>query len=91
MTFEQFQATRREVDDLGAALNDAHWEDQPPAKGYVYCDSLWIEHVGETWAPDMRNQGKYYLLLERCEWIDFDLEPLERRLYEFAVQSGFVS
>jgi len=34
MTFEQFQATRRHSEDIGAAIADARWEGEPPAKGH---------------------------------------------------------
>lgn len=90
MTFEQFQATRKPCADLGAFLSDARWEDEPtPATGFIYCDALYIEDVAEHWPPASKEKGRYHLIIGRMEWMDFELEPLERHLYEFAVSEGF--
>jgi hypothetical protein len=87
MTFEQFQATREHCDDLGKALNDARWEDEPPARGYLYLGVLYIEQWGDGW-PE-HNKGKYLLTIHRNEWLSDDLESLERKLYDFAVSEGY--
>jgi hypothetical protein len=45
MTLQEFVATRKWCDDLGAALSDARWEGEPNARGYLYLDALYIEEV----------------------------------------------
>jgi hypothetical protein len=90
MTFEQFQATRVHHDDLGAILQDAHWEGEPgPAHGFLYLDALHIEEVQDFWPDASKAKGKYYLLIGNREWFSNDLEKLERELYQFAVEEGF--
>jgi hypothetical protein len=90
MTFEQFQATRIYCPDLGKALQDACWDDEPvPATGNLYFGSLYIDEVQDHWPEEARERGKWHLLLERDEWISDDLTSLERRLYEFAVSAGY--
>jgi hypothetical protein len=90
MTFEQFQATRRHTDDLGAVLSDARWEDEPsPASGFVYLDSLYIEDVQSHWPDTSKARGKYHLIIGRYEWISDDLALLEHELYEFALGEGY--
>src|SRR5262249_4620790 len=90
MTFEQFQATRAWSEDLGKALKDATWDNLPePATGYLYMDTLFIDEVRAWWPEDARDAGRWHLLLERSEYIDNDLEALERKLYGFAIQAGY--
>jgi hypothetical protein len=90
MTFEQFQATRRECDDIGAVIPDARWDDEPVAKGFTYLgDKLYIEKVQPHWPDAAKAQGKYHLLIERDEWISNDLEMLECELYGWAKSAGY--
>ena len=90
MTFEQFQSTRTECDDLGAVLSNGFWDDaEKPAKGFIYCGNLYIEKVQDHWPAAAKSAGQYHLLIANCEWIDYELAPLERRLYEFAVSAGY--
>ena len=89
MTFEQFQATRKWCDDLGAALADARWEGEPAARGNLYLDVLCIEQVQDHWPAAARARGRWHLLIGRDEQISDDLESLERRLYEFARSEGY--
>lgn len=89
MTFEDFQNTRRFVDNLGAAIADARWNDEPPATGYLYLDALYIELVGKHWPAETREKGSFYLLLGREEWISDDLTGLEHRLYDWACREGY--
>jgi hypothetical protein len=91
MTFQEFQATRRDCDDLGAVTNDARWEDEPtPAKGITYLDNtLYIEAVQPHWPDAAKARGKWHLILGREEWITDDLEMLERELYDWAVSEGY--
>ncbi len=91
MTFEQFQATKTHCDDIGAAISDARWEHEPvPAKGNLYLGELYIEEVLPHFSPEMKHQGKWYLTIHRDEWVSDDLEDLERKLYEFAKDEGFL-
>jgi hypothetical protein len=91
MTFEAFQATRRQCDDLGAALHDATWVGEPPAHGNLYLnDALYIEQVAAHWPAEARAQGKWHLIIGRDEWVSDDLESLECRLFEFADSEGLL-
>ena len=58
MTFEQFQATRRYCEDIGAVIADARWDGEPPAKGYLYLDALYIEEVQAHWPDAAKARGK---------------------------------
>lgn len=92
MTFEEFQATRRRCDDIGAVIKDAHWE-QEPAKGNLYLDDeypLYIEETQPHWPEEAKAQGRWYLIIGRSEWITDDLATLERKLYEFAGSEGLL-
>ncbi len=90
MTFEQFQATKTNCDDLGEKIPDARWDDEPvPAKANIYLDCLYISSVMPHWPEAARKEGNWHLLLGRCEWISDDLESLERRLYDWAVSEGY--
>jgi hypothetical protein len=90
MTFAEFQATRRWCADLGKAIAEARWQGEPPAKGNLYLDgTLYVEEVQPHW-PDATNaRGKWHLLLERDEWVTDDLESLERKLFAWAMASGY--
>lgn len=79
MTFEEFQATGRRCDDLDGN-----------GRGRRYLDILFIEEVLPNWPEAARKEGKWHLLIENCEWITDDLAALERRLYDWAIQSGYV-
>jgi hypothetical protein len=89
MTFEEFQATRRHSDDIGAVLADARWEGEPPAKGNLYLGELYIEAVQPHWPDAAKARGKWHLLIARDEWITDDLETLERKLYDWAASEGY--
>jgi hypothetical protein len=91
MTLEEFARTRRYHDDLGTVVDDIRWEEQrvPPA-GFTYEGNLYIELVQPHWPEDARRQGGWHLLLGNEEWITNDLSELEERLYQFAVDSGYV-
>lgn len=60
--------------------------DRPAAvHGHMYMGGYFIEST-DTWDDtDARRQGKYYLILERDEFITDDLESLERKLYEYLI------
>jgi hypothetical protein len=92
MTFEEFQATRRRTDDIGAAINDARWEGEPPAKGFLYLDdALYIEEVQPHWPETARKAGKWFLLIGNQERISDDLPALERELFDFAASEGYTA
>jgi hypothetical protein len=74
---------------IGAAIADARWEGEPPARGYLYLDELYIEEVQPHWPDAAKAQGKWHLLLDRDEWITDDLETLERKLYDWAASEGY--
>ena len=89
MTFEQFQATRCHTDTLADDVNDDALGST--ATGFTYLDNLlYIEEVNEAWHATAREMGRYYLLIERDDWIDNDLEKLERILYDYAVRYGLI-
>lgn len=73
MTFEQFQATGRDVEDVSEAAGD---EEVRP--GRVYAGDFYIESSGD------HADGKWMLTLESSGYLSDDLESLERRLYEYA-------
>jgi hypothetical protein len=89
MTFAEFQATRRWCEDLGEAIADARWQGEPPAKGNLYLDALYIEEVQAHWPDAAKAQGKWHRLTERNETISDDLESLERNLYAWALANGY--
>ena len=77
MTFEQFQATRKWVDDVATATGIDMGPDVQP--GFVYDSALHIFAMGGGAAPD-----QYLLVIFNEQWVSSDLDELERRLYEFA-------
>jgi hypothetical protein len=89
MTFEEFQSSKVWTDNLGGKIDDMSSEGVPPGKGFVYCDTLYIEEVQPHWAGEARQRGRWYLLLNNSEYISDDFERLEQMLYEFAVSEGY--
>jgi hypothetical protein len=71
LTLDQFRATREDVDDIGFRL-DIDFGITTPTTGYIYDGSCYIER---------REAGDYYLNISRSDWIDNDLERLERILW----------
>lgn len=76
LTFEQFQATGKEVDNIGDVLGDADEELDRP--GRVYDDAFWILPTSD---------GRWYLRVIQDEWTSADLTELERHLYDWYVQN----
>jgi len=74
---------------IGAAIADARWEGEPPAKGNLYLGELYIEEVQPHWPDAAKARGKWHLLIARDEWITDDLETLERKLYDWAASEGY--
>jgi hypothetical protein len=85
MNLKQFQAGREKVEDLGIRLGDDTMIGRP---GYLYgpMHNLWIEERNSHWPED--TTGNYFLLLGNRDCTSDDLEPLERRLWEYALKSG---
>jgi hypothetical protein len=91
VTFEEFQATKFECGDLGAAL-DQDMGILEPVAGNVYLGSVYIEQVRDTtpngYPNEYRAQGKWHLLIENTTRIGDDLEKFERELFAWAVGAG---
>ena len=83
MTFEQFQATGRDVPCIQRATNmDLGVDGDAP--GRVYDRWLTIEAVTQSWPADARNRGEWCLTIENEITIGNDLQELERKLYDWA-------
>lgn len=80
-TFEQFQATKREMTshEFGKLVQDGMWDDEPALPFLVYDDSFWIWSKGE---------GVYMLELYGDSWESTDLAKLERELFSFAASEA---
>lgn len=91
MTFEQFQASRKESQDLAVDAPDYTYDPDTKHTGFVYLGALAIENVLENWPESTRRAGKYYLILGNQEFISDDLEKLERELHDYAVGEGFTA
>ena len=76
LTLTEFRATRTSESDLPARLGID--PDSVAKTGYVYAGDTYIEDN-----PD-DPRGKYYLLIERSDWISNDLEELEAILWAMA-------
>lgn len=75
MTFAEFIATKRRVEDIDAAIGYAMHDE--PTPGFVY---------GTTWHIDADPSGAFVLTLANEGWMSDDLEDLERRLYAYAAR-----
>lgn len=76
MTFEQFQATRRESDDLARDVPDQWMGDADETRaGLIYDGDTYIERDGDTYTLTLYNQS----------WATPNLAELERRLYTWAI------
>lgn len=90
MTFEDFQKTGRNSDDLAAATGNTP-DLFSSNSGRLYGKEdvpLYIEALGD------RNDGRgarWYTIIERSEIEDTDLETVERALYEFGIEAGYLN
>lgn len=75
LTFPAFQATKREVDDVGTVFGFAYSGEDRSLPGFVYADSCYIEKLADN------PRGAFHLLIERSDWISDDLADLERILW----------
>jgi hypothetical protein len=80
ITFEEFVATSRDVDDVSEVASD---EDVRP--GRVYANDLFIE--SSMGHPD----GAWMLVWTNQCWLSNDVHDLELRLYDLAVSEGDLS
>jgi hypothetical protein len=88
MTFEAFRATGKYRTDMRELLQD----DSVGPAGMVYLDCLHIDDV-QSWPKTERDctpLGRWYLLIGRSDWQSDDLTKLERKLYEWAGDEGFL-
>jgi hypothetical protein len=69
LSFEQFQTSRKHVDDIQEAVGFD--DDQGKRSGYVYDLGCYIED----------HKDGYYLIIERADYLSADLAELERILY----------
>lgn len=75
MTFQEFQATKKQIPDLSVLTK---YDDDRNVHALTYLDSFYIGIDGKT----------YRLVLGRDEFESEDLEWLERELYKFALEEG---
>lgn len=80
MTFEQFQQSKRRVDDVNDAVGMASDE---PCSGFVYKDDLHIF--------DMPEAGNYLLVIANQQKVSADLADLERDLYDYGIREDMLS
>lgn len=85
MNLEAFRASKRRTETICADLliDDGEAE----RGGFIY-DAAKVQcYIEDSFAPD---RGKYYLLIERSNWISDDLEKLERILWamHYAYEAG---
>lgn len=80
-TFEQFQATRREVPDIAAAIPGCDCWDAPQP-GYVY--SIDDDSGGDGYIEILPGD-QVMLVIGNRDWLTFtsNLETLERELYDW--------
>jgi hypothetical protein len=78
LTFEEFRALGRDVADLSEIIEGQEELEGKP--GRVYTDhSLYVERE-----PD----GRWFLIIENQDWIGMSLVDMERRLYQYGLDSG---
>ena len=90
LTFEQFLATKKLSANLAADIPHNCWDEAAGTpEGYTYMGSLYIERVLPHWPEAARKRGGWYLIIGNCEYITPTIEPLERKLFEFALSEGY--
>lgn len=90
MTFAEFQATRRWYDDLADMPDWQYPRTDPPECGYGYLDTcLYIDKRPATGWPSGRPEA-WLLVIGNRDWLSDDLERQERRLFDFAINEGYV-
>lgn len=87
MTFEEFQAMRTRVENLGAAVDHEGLDGLP---GFVYGDTqLHIEANCPQWAGSEAAGYAYLLVIGNQQYLSDDLREVETHLYDFAVSEGY--
>lgn len=81
MTFKDFQATGRDVTDLGAIPEIAAQGDFEGRAGRVYHGELFLER---------HNKWQYCLTLGNESRVSSNLPSLERDLFDWAVGEGYL-
>lgn len=90
-SFEQFKESRTWCDDLGEALKNDLWAEEPKFPiGFVYLGTLYIEQVQDHWPQEAKARGRWHLRIGRDERISDDLIGLERELFEYAKCEGII-
>lgn len=83
MTFEEFQASGRDVEDMAADKDGAANSFEGP--GRVYHGGLFVERA-------LHARDLYHLTINNAQWSDYGpegLERLERKLYSWACGEGY--
>lgn len=88
--FQRFLASRKWCEDLTKIDQDMFEAHDYKPCGYSYLDSLYIEQVNDHWPQTARDAGQWYLILTRDEYIENDIEKLERTLFDWANTSGYL-
>lgn len=81
MTFEEFQKSRVEIDDVRKAGRHAVDDSETGDAGYEYATGFYISKIGADWPQTCRDQGPCHLIVGNQEWIG-ELHDLERILYD---------
>lgn len=79
--FAQFVASKKRTEDVCAAVG---FDDgTPPHGGFTYADNAAYIEDNASVDPAFAARGKFYLLIERSDWISDDLTHLEKILWAY--------
>ena len=86
MTFEQFQASGRDVADLAKALHPIYGADyfNGITPGRIYDNGLFIERRGDGWYLDLDDCGDANLYYQSA-----NLAELEELLYNYGLDNSY--
>ncbi|CDX26786.1 hypothetical protein MPL3356_60553 [Mesorhizobium plurifarium] len=75
MTYDEFVASKRRTETV---CHDIGFDDGEPERGgFIYADCCYIEDA----PPELAARGKYFLLIERFDWVSDDLEEMQKILW----------
>lgn len=75
MTYDEFLASKRRTETV---CHDIGFDDGEPERGgFIYADCCYIEDAPH----ELIERGKYFLLIERFDWISDDLEEMQKILW----------